>query len=40
MWVQVTLVAWYVPSGIAAVALTPQRGMTLSSDNLLLLYSI
>ena len=40
MWVQVTLVAWYVPSGIAAVALTPQRGMTLSSDNLLLFYSI
>ena len=24
LWVQVTLVAWYVPSGIAAVALTPQ----------------
>ena len=29
MWVQGTLVACYVPFGIV-VALTPQRGMTLS----------
>ena len=29
LWVQGTLVACYVPFGIA-VALTPQRGMTLS----------